>query len=759
MRSPTRNGIRFLPVQTFHPEEFQRSIFFMKQLLQNMSNGKTKVVEVPVPAVRPGTALVHNAVSLVSAGTERMVVEFAEKNLLGKARSRPDLVRQVLDKARREGVVPTLEAALNRLDQPMTLGYSSTGTIVALGEGMHGFQIGDRVACAGSGYAVHAEYGVIPRNLLTPLPPEVDFESAAFTTLGAIALHGFRLAQPQVGERVAIIGLGLLGLLALGISQAAGCDAFGVDLDAERVSLAHLLGHAATLRSEAEAAAQIFTQGQGFDVVLICADTRSNDPTELAGLLARDRGRVVAIGAVGMDVPRKIYYAKELSLQVSRSYGPGRYDPQYEEKGIDYPPGYVRWSEGRNMAAFVQMLAARQVNVQPLVTHRFPIEQGAEAYELITGKNGQAFLGVLLIYPQAEITANTKVSLRTGGSTTPVGEVSVGVLGAGNYASAVFLPAVQKVGGVHLKGIASASGVTARHAAQRYGFEFAASAESEILNNPQVNLVAILTRHQLHARQVLAALQAGQHVYCEKPLALNSAELEEIFAALDEQPHPPLLTVGFNRRFSPLARQLKDFLSGYREPLVAHYRVNAGYLPPEHWLHDPHVGGGRIIGEGCHFIDFLTFLTGASPTRVSAQVLPDAGRYHQDNVVLTLIYPDGSIGTLAYLANGDKSYSKERLEVFCGGGVAVLDDFRSLELTANGRRRRSRAALGQQDKGHQAAWKAFVATVKRGGPPPIPYEQLWGVTAASFAAAEALRSGQPVPVPPRPPAHPFPVDR
>lgn len=720
----------------------------MKQLLQNLRDGKTMVAEVPVPAVRPGTALVRTAVSLVSAGTERMVVEFAEKNLLGKAQARPDLVRQLIEKARREGVISTLEAAFNRLEQPMALGYSSAGVIAALGEDMPGFQIGDRVACAGSGYAVHAQYAIVPRNLLTPLPPEVDFEAAAFTSLGAIALHGFRLAQPQLGERVAVIGLGLLGLLALSIARAAGCETFGVDLEPERVNLAHSLGHLAALRPEAESAAQALTRGMGFDAVLICADARSSDPTELAGLLARDRGRVVAIGAVGMELPRKIYYAKELSFQVSRSYGPGRYDPAYEEKGHDYPLGYVRWSEGRNMAAFVQLLASRQVDIHPLITHRFPIEQGAQAYDLITGKSKQPFLGVLLTYPQDEPAAGTRISLRID-APTAASELRLGVLGAGNYATAVFLPTVQKIGGVHLQGIASASGVTARHAARRYGFEFAASVENEILDDPHINLVAVLTRHQHHARQVVAALRSGKAVYCEKPLALTNAELEEIFTALAGQSRPPLLTVGFNRRFSALAQRLKDFLSVCREPFAAHYRVNAGYLPPTHWLHDPGQGGGRIIGEGCHFIDFLTFLAGVPPTSVSAQALPDTDRYRQENVLLTLTFPDGSLGTLAYLANGDKSYPKERLEVFCGGGIAMLDDYRSLELVRHGRRQVFRSPL-RQDKGHHAAWKTFLEAVKRGGPPPIPYEHLWGGAMAAFAAMEALRTGQPVSLPANP---------
>jgi threonine dehydrogenase-like Zn-dependent dehydrogenase len=380
----------------------------MKQLLQNLRDGKTIVAEVPAPTARPGTALVRTAASLVSAGTERTLVAFAEKSLVGKAQSRPDLVRQVLDKARREGLLTTIEAAFNKLDQPMPLGYSSAGTIAAVGAGLEGFQVGDRVACAGGGYAVHAEYAIVPGNLLVRLPDAVDFESAAFTTLGAIALHGFRLAQPQLGERVAVVGLGLLGLLTVGIARAAGCQVFGVDLDPQRVALAQSMGAAAVLRGEAEAAGAAFSQGRGFDAVLVTADARSNDPIELAGALCRDRGRVIAVGAFGLEIPRKLYFEKEIHFQVSRSYGPGRYDPAYEEGGQDYPIGYVRWTEGRNLQAIVDLLAAGALQVQPLITHRFPIEQAPQAYDLITGKTGEPFLGVLLTYPQAQAAAHRR---------------------------------------------------------------------------------------------------------------------------------------------------------------------------------------------------------------------------------------------------------------------------------------------------------------------------------------------------------------
>jgi len=713
----------------------------MKQLLQNLRDGKSVVVDVPVPQVRPGTALVHTSVSLVSAGTERMVVEFASKGLLGKARSRPDLVKQLIGKARREGLVPALESAFNRLDQPMALGYSSAGTVIQVGPGLRGFQPGDRVACAGGGYAVHAEYAVVPQNLLAHLPPTVDGESGAFATLGAIALHGFRLARPQVGERVAVIGLGLLGMLTSGIASAAGCSVLGIDLDPQRVRLGEEMGIPCVLRQDAESRGAAITRGQGFDIILICADTPASDPVALAAALARDRANVVAIGSTGLELSRKAFYEKEINFIVSRSYGPGRYDQNYEEYGRDYPIGYVRWTEGRNLEAFVEMLASGRLDIHPLISHRYPIEDAAEAYRLICGDTKEPYLGVLLTYPHAESSVPSSHIQFEQPATGPVkGELSLGVLGAGNYARAVFLPNVRKVGRVKLAGVVSASGVNAQSEARRYGFSYATSSEEELLQDPQVNLVAILDRHQHHARQVIAALEAGKHVYCEKPLAVLPRELDGIIATLKGE-DMPILAVGFNRRFSRLSNSLKEFLHDCGEPLYVDYLVNAGYLPLTHWLHDPAQGGGRIIGEGCHFIDYITFLVGTPPVSVAASALPDGDRYSQDNVSITLRFPDGSIGHVAYLANGDRNFPKERIEVFSAGSVAVLDDFRSLEMVYDGRRRVIRSP-GGQDKGHMRAWEAFLDAVSSGAEPPIPYDQLIGVTWASFAAVQALSSGK-----------------
>jgi predicted dehydrogenase/threonine dehydrogenase-like Zn-dependent dehydrogenase len=709
----------------------------MKQLLQNMKTGKTSIEEIPVPAPRPGQALVRVAASLVSAGTERMLVEFAEKSLVGKARSRPDLVRQVLDKMRREGVLVTLGAAFNRLDQPMPLGYSSAGTIVALGEGMDGFIVGQRVACAGGGYAVHAEYNIVPRNLLTPLPDSVDFESAAFTTLGAIAMHGFRLSGSQIGESVAVIGLGLLGLLTGQIAAAAGCRVLGIEVDPQRVELAASLGLQAVLREQAVDSALAFTANRGFDQVIICADTASNDPVELAAVIARDRANVVATGAVGLNFPRKIYYEKELNFINSRSYGPGRYDTSYEESGKDYPIGYVRWTEGRNFEAIVDLMAGQRLQVKSLITHRFPIARAAEAYEIITGKKKEPFLGVVLTYPIDALTGSQVVRFNVQ-TLKRENVVALGVLGAGLFANATLLPALKKVENLELVGIVSAGGLHARHAGNKFGFAYAASNEDEILNDPSINTVAILTRHDLHAGLVIRALQAGKHVFVEKPLAVNPDQLSQVSEALQAE-GCPLLTVGFNRRFAPLARSLKAFLAPCSEPLYMHYRINAGYIPLNHWTHDPAQGGGRIIGEGCHFVDFLAYLAGAAPVSVAAVALPDKGRYHEDNVSMTFSFLDGSVGVVDYLANGDKSFPKERLEVFCAGRIAVLDDFRSLEMVYDGRRTMVKK---KQDKGWKDEWASFVNVIRTGGGPPIPYEQLIGVTRATFAVMESLHNGE-----------------
>jgi len=718
----------------------------MKQLLQNLQTGDTSVEDVPVPTPQMGEVLVRTAFSLVSSGTERSLVSFAEKSLVGKARSRPDLVRQVLDKARREGLLTTVDAAFGKLKQPVALGYSSAGTIVEVGTGLTGYKKGQRVACAGGGYAVHAEYVAVPHNLVTVLPDEVDFESGAFTTLGAIALHGFRLANVQIGARIAVIGLGLLGLLTCAIARAAGCTVLGIDLDPRRVELGKEFGAEAVLRENAVEASYAFAKGKGCDAILICADTSSNDPVELAGELARDRAIVVAVGVVGLGLPNKTYFEKEITFLKSRSYGPGRYDPEYEEGGRDYPIGYVRWTEGRNFDAFVDLLREKRIDVKPLITHRYAIEEAREAYETITGKRGEPFMGVLIKYPSGGegYSPERRVEVRQP-SIRKEKTVRLGVIGAGNFATSVLLPAIRKVEGIDLVGIVSSSGMSARDAASRFGFTFAASDVNQVLEDPTINTIAILTRHDSHAGLAIRGLNAGKNVFCEKPLALSHAEINQIertLQHLEETERPgPLLMGGFNRRFAPMSKSLKEFFTNRSEAMLIQYRVNAGFIPLDHWLHDSRAGGGRIVGEGCHFIDFLTFLVDSQPVKAKVQGIPDAGRYQEDNVLIVITFEDGSLGSVIYLANGDKSLPKERVEVFCEGRVGVLDDFRSLELVKNGRREVIRSRL-RQDKGHKNEWEEFTQAIREGGAPPIPYEQMISVARATITAVEALRSGE-----------------
>jgi predicted dehydrogenase len=528
-----------------------------------------------------------------------------------------------------------------------------------------------------------------------------------------------------LGENVAVIGLGLLGLLASSIAQAAGCNVLGIDIKPRQIDLAASLGIEAVLRDDAEAASVAFSDGAGFDAVLICADTASSDPIELAGEIARDKARVIASGAVGLQVPRKVYYEKELTLINSRSYGPGRYDPSYEEDGLDYPIGYVRWTEGRNLQAFVKLLATGKVNVKPLVTHKFPVENAPEAYKLITEPNEEEVVAVLLTYPESEENINVinpkKIDAKDfsliGAVAQSPDSVKLGVLGAGNFATVVMLPALSQIEKINLIGIASQSGANAQYAATHFKFQYAASDENRIIEDSTVNTVAILTRHNLHARQVLASLAAGKHTFCEKPLAITEEELDDIEAiikATDGEADFPYLMVGFNRRFAPLSQKLVAFIGERKEPFFAHYRINAGYLPKNHWTQDPNRGGGRIIGESCHFIDFLTFLADAPPVSVFAQTLPNLGHYNNDNAVMTFTFPDSSIGVVSYLANGDKAFPKERVEVFSGGRIAVLDDFRKLETIFDGKKKVHKSRT-KQDKGHKAEWEALATAICGGG--------------------------------------------
>ena len=727
----------------------------MKQVLQHARTGEISVAEVPAPQLLPGCVLVRIAASVVSAGTERASSEFASKNLMQKARARPDLVREVIGKIQRDGILSAVQAVRSRLDQPQTPGYSSSGTIVAAGEGVADLQPGDRVACAGAGFAVHAEIACVPRLLVAKIPAgdaetETRFEEAAFATLGAVALHGIRTAEVKLGDLVAVIGLGLLGQLTVQLLKAAGCRVLGLDINPARAELARHLGADAVAVSAADFRDLCLqrSQGAGMDSVLIAAETPSSDPVNLAGAIARERAIVVAVGTVGIEIERKAYYEKELDFRVSRSYGPGRYDSAYEQKGRDYPIGYVRWTETRNMQAFLQLVAEKKVRVGPLITHRFPIEDAQSAYALITGKSGDPFLGVVIEYSGAGdesptlqlVAAPPAIAPPTKGPRTS--EISVGLLGAGIFASGTLIPAIKSSGQATLTGVCTATGAHAQHAARAFGFRYCTTETARIIHDPGINTVVIATRHHLHANQVLAALAEGKHVFCEKPLCLDEDELRSIVRAYRGISGPrPALLVGFNRRFAPMIARMKAFLAPISEPLTLTYRINAGFLAPDHWVNDPEQGGGRIRGEVCHFVDTLRFLTGSPILEVDARALANAGRYSGDNVLASLHFADGSEGTICYLASGDRSFSKERLEIFGGGAVAVLEDFRRLELARHGRKQTIRSRW-RQDKGHRAEWAAFAASIQQGRDSAIPFEEIVCSTLATLRIRESVSTGK-----------------
>jgi len=719
----------------------------MKQLLQDARTGELTVTDVPPPQLLPGCVLVRVAASLVSAGTERASAEFAGKNLVAKAKARPDLVRDVFAKLRRDGLLSTMQTVRSRLDQPQSVGYSSSGIVISVGDGVTDINVDDRVACAGAGYAVHAEFACVPRLLLAKIPSgsDVGFEEAAFGTVGAICLHGIRTAEVSLGDRVAVIGLGLLGQITVQLLKAAGCRVFGMDLVESRADLSIQSGAEAASTSAEEFRDLCLqkTGGTGVDSVLITAETASSEPVNLAAEVARDRAIVVAVGTVGMDIERKLYYEKELDFRVSRSYGPGRYDTAYEQKGRDYPIGQVRWTETRNIEAFLQLIAARHLNLAPLITHRFPMNEAARAYDLITGRTREPFLGVLLTYPDTESGKQLGGKIPLKSAVAPaLGSVGVGMLGAGNFAQATLLPALNAIPRVSLVGVCNATGPRSRTAAEKFGFGYCTDSELEILRDPSIHAVVIATRHHLHAAQVEAAMNAGKAVFCEKPLCLSEEELARIVRTLAGRENSPPLLVGFNRRFAPMAIQLKQFVSDINEPLAIQYRVNAGFIPADHWVYDLEQGGGRILGEVCHFVDFLCYLAGSCAVEVQCRSLENPGQYSSDNLVASLKFANGTLGTITYLANGDKAASKERVEVFGGGAVATLEDFRYLELVRHGRKKVTRARW-RQDKGHRREMQAFIDAVSGSSAIPISFEQIVGSTLATLRLQNSCQTGEP----------------
>jgi len=713
----------------------------VKQILQNLRSGAVTVTDVPAPVARPGFVIVRTAASLISAGTERMTVEAGQKSLLGRAVDQPALVAQVIQRARTEGFRNTVEAVRSKLGSLVALGYSAAGTVIEVGEGITEFHPGDQVTCAGVGYASHAEVLAVPKNLCVRLPEEVSFDAAAFGTLGAIALQGVRLAEPTLGEFVVVIGLGLIGQLAVQLLKANGCRVFGIDLDANKIKLAQRFGADGGCAPDDEARRRVteWSRGRGADAVLITAATSSNQPIELAGDISRQKGRVVVVGAVGLDIPRQPFYDRELTFKISMSYGPGRYDPEYEERGHDYPLGYVRWTEGRNIEAFLDLLAEGIVDVEPLITHRFKLAESEQAYELITG--AEPYLGVVLQYDTGrELESRISLAAKTS---APNASVRLGLIGAGGYAKAMLLPNF-KSAGVEFRSIATASGVTARSVGEQHGFRFCVSRAEEVIDDEETNLIVIATRHDTHAKLAQLGLERGRHVFVEKPLALNEEELSGVLAAAEQSRGH--LMVGFNRRFSPAAVAAKDLFANRTAPLSINYRVNAGRVPPGHWAHDPKEGGGRIIGEVCHFIDFMHFITGSLVTRVYAEAISSSNHAvtNDDSVFITLRFADGSNGSIAYLAEGDRAMPKERIEIFGGGKSFVIDDFHATNAFQSGRETKTK--LREQDKGQKEEVRSVCDMVREGRPAPIGLADLAATTRATFRILDSLRTGLPVEV-------------
>ncbi len=709
----------------------------MKQVIQSARSGKLALAEVPPPAVAAGGLLVRTRASLISAGTERMIIDFARKSLAGKARARPDLVRKVVDKARRDGVAATFKAVMARLDSPLPLGYSAAGEVVAVGRGLEGrFRVGQRVAVAGAGLANHADLNAVPANLVAPVPDDVPDAEACFGTLGAIALHGARNCRTGLGDVVAVIGVGLLGQLAVQLLGLAGARVIALDTNPERRDLALRMGAEAALDPTddgVEAAVRTLTDGLGCDALLIAAATESSAPFQTAAELARDRARVVMLGMTGTEFPYREFMQKELNLIVSRSYGPGRYDDDFEGRGLKYPPGFVRWTETENLREVVRLMAPSRRNrldVAALTTHRFSFDDAERAYGMVTGGD-TPHLGVILAYPdRPESSAPAFATPRA-----TAGRCRLGVLGAGNFARAVLLPALKEMREVDLRGVVTTRGATAEHARAAFGFGFAATDPAAVLDDPTINAVLIATRHASHADLAARALTAGKSVLVEKPLALDRAQVNAVVAARRES--TGFFQVGFNRRFAPMSLRMRDALAGASGPRVVQMRINAGALPAESWINAAEEGGGRILGEVCHFVDLARFLIGAPIRSVQA----DAAAVIDgvcDDLAATLRFADGSLAAITYTARGDTAFSKERFEGFAGGTVVVLDNFRRLSITEAGR---TTNGGGAQDKGFKDALAAFVGAVAAGGPAPIEEAELVETALATIAVTEALRSG------------------
>lgn len=711
----------------------------MKQILQDMGKGATYIAESPAPAVSARGVLIHSTVSLISAGTERMLVDFGRASYLEKARQQPEKVRMVLDKVRTDGLMTTVEAVRSKLAQPLPLGYCNVGVVAQLGTGVDGLKVGDRVVSNGP----HAEVVNAGRNLCARIPEGVDDESAAFVVVASIGLQGMRLAQPTLGEAFVVTGAGLIGLLTVQLLRAQGCRVLAIDFDESKLALARQFGAQTCNPGKGEdpvAAGMAFSRGYGVDGVIITASTQSSDPVTQAARMCRKRGRIVLVGVTGLELNRADFYEKELSFQVSCSYGPGRYDPNYEEKGSDYPLGFVRWTEQRNFEAVLDMLASGQLDVTPLITHRFAFEDAPKAYEVLTAD--KAALGILLRYASsAEQRITRSVTLKQEASFAPQRPV-LGFVGAGNYASRVLIPAF-KAAGAQFHTIVTAGGINGVIHGEKAGFAEASTDAAAMLANKTINTAVIVTRHDSHARMVAKALEADKNVFVEKPLAIDALGLDAVRAAFDAAQKRsasggPILMVGFNRRFAPQVQKMKALLASVKEPKSFIMTMNAGAIPANHWTQDNAVGGGRIVGEACHFIDLMRFLAGCSIVSIQARRMGDAPgvAVTEDKASITLGFEDGSFGTILYLANGAASFPKERVEVFTAGRVLQLDNFRKLK--GYGWPGFSKMNLWRQDKGQSTCATAFLRAVE-GGVPAIPANEIFEVARVTIDVAGLLR--------------------
>lgn len=703
----------------------------MKQVLQHLRTGQLEVAELPCPQVTPGSLLIQTRASLISPGTERMLVEFSKANIIQKAHQQPEKVKQVLDKIRADGLIPTLEAVFRKLDQPLPLGYCNAGVVLEVGENIHDIRPGDRVISNGP----HAEIVAINRNLCARIPECLSYEQAAFTVLASIALQGIRLASPTLGERFMVFGMGPLGLLSVQLLRGSGCQVLAADINAQRLELARQYGaEIVNIAANADAirAAMDWTANVGVDGVLITASAKNDEIVHQAAQASRKRGRIILVGVVGLDIKRSDFYEKELTFQVSCSYGPGRYDEKYEQDGHDYPLPYVRWTEQRNFEAILTTMAQGNLNVEQLVTHRFGIADAGAAYEKI--QQDSSSLGVVLQYPDnANCSATVQISRQ---SISQAKNNIVAVIGAGNFAHAVLLPALAKTT-AQIAYIADINAVAAHSAAKKFNAAQAITDYRIILDDPNVQSVFVVAGPELHARLVCESIAANKHVFVEKPLALTAEELDQIRQRANRYPDK-IIMVGFNRRFSKHTAKIKDILLGRTGPLCMNMTINAGQVPIEHWVHDPKRGGGRIINEACHFIDLLSYIAEAEVTAVSAMMVGPSQAIQQDKMSIVLAFADGSVGTVNYFANGPKSYPKEMLEIFSDGRVLKLENFRTLR--AFGFKKIKTFRTMRQDKGHLAEINAFLEKTKTGGDELIPLEQLINITQASFDAVETANT-------------------